>query len=176
MTLQLAEGNRKRTRVAKETKPYIYMPNADGNGNGLYIREDHFDHLPNGQFARTMREIAPYQREVESGLMSEAEYLSSKADRKARRAARADRKKTKSDSKAAARVKRAGSAAGLFNKVLDTAGNLLPGGKQGAALPATDDTPPKDPWYKTTPGMFGIGAGVLLLLGGGYALTRKKKK
>jgi len=178
MYLQLAENEEMSAGAPATTKPYIFIPNGGRSGRGMYVREDFFDALPDNEYKVVMSRLLPHQREVQRG-MSESMYLSNKANRKQRRADKHDKKQSKIElrkAKGEAKVTRAqkkGSGAGkeYLDKAIDVAGGLIGGRKGGGS---GDDTAPTS-WYKTTPGMVGIGAGVLLLVGGIVVLTRKKK-
>ncbi len=103
MWLELADGEGEREAV----NPYILVPGT--NGRGVYVREDHFDHLPNSDFNRMMRNLAPFQKDVQSGQLSESEFLAGKSARKEKRAEKKAKKtagkdlkkKTKADKKTA---------------------------------------------------------------------------
>jgi LPXTG-motif cell wall-anchored protein len=188
MNLQLAESDELQERMSLSAnpamKPYVFVP-GQHRGKGTYVREDLLDAMPSAQYTMLMRKLAPHQREVQSGAMSEEEYLGTREDRRQRRAAKTDKKKSKAElkrSRGQAKIIRAQNKnkgrgqGGGGQKVLDTATDVagkIFGGKKGAAT----DTEEKPPFYKTTAGMIAIGLGAVLLLGGGgYLLTRKKKK
>lgn len=84
MWLELADGEK------EYVNPYILVPGK--GGRPMYVREDHFDHLPNSDFNRMMRNLAPFQKDVQQGMLSESEFL---ADRKARKEKRAEKKAKK---------------------------------------------------------------------------------
>ena len=182
MYLQLAENEEMSAGAPATTKPYIFIPNGGRSGRGMYVREDFFDALPDNEYKVVMSRLLPHQREIQRG-MSETMYMSDKASRKQRREDKHDKKQAKASltrAKGEAKVTRAqkkGSGKGMeiFNKAADTIGGIVGskvGGKGSGG--SADDTPPT-PWYKTTPGMVGIGF-VFLLLTGGIALAVRKKK
>lgn len=190
MKLQLAEGGK--PTYKNSSKPFIFIPGME-EGQGTYVREDHFDHVPAHAFVSMLKKLTPHQREVICGSMSEGEYMADKASRRKKRQQRQDDRHEKKQSKISlrkakgeAKIKRAGSGKGkaIFDKILDTAGGIVGGRSQGggsAPGSAPDDTnpdgTPKLPFYKTTPGKVAIGAGALLLLvGTGFAIRSRKKK
>lgn len=210
MRLQLAEGENRLVKEGTHSKPFVYVPGVAENGQGIYLREDHFDGLSNYEFYKAMKALAPFQREVKNGSMSESYYMADKARRRKKREERDERKKEKKESKAAkktaktekkqskadarrtkaeAKKIKAESGGGaekrkeLFNKAASILGPAAASiiGKRaggGGAEPGDgEEDKEKKPWYKTTPGMVGIGAGALLLLGGiGVAVSRRKKR
>lgn len=182
MNLQLAENSRRVSKQATaKIKPYIFIPNAHKLGIPSFIREDHFDQLHPEEYHALMKQIAPYQREVKNGSLSEDQYL---AGRKAKVKARTDRKNEKSKSKAEARKTKAnakmerathagsGKGKAIFDQVTDTAKGIF-GKSSGGGSTAPDDA--KVPFYKTTTGMVVIG-GVSLVVIGGIIYAMKKKK
>lgn len=198
MTLQLAEGG-KIVKAPANSKPYIFIPGAGPNRKGIYIREDHFDKMPTFQFYQALKELAPHQREVLNGSMSENEYMLSKGrwrkrreekqeQKKEKRAAKTERIQSKSVARQTraearkARAERGEESEGkkIFSSVLDTAKGII-GSKVGGQSYAPGDAEgggeTKKPWYKTTPGIVGLVAGGLLLVGGvGVAVSRSRKK
>lgn len=161
---------------------------------GTFVREDYFDDLNNEEWKTLMKQLAPYQPKglMSDGntLADRASRKAKRADKKAQKAAdkqaKQDAKKAKAETKAEIKKARGESRAeGLKNignvlgaVVKGVAGGLLPGGIPGAGAEAirTDQSgspgdydPPSDdmetPWYKTTGGMIGIGAGVLIVGG-----------
>lgn len=76
--------------------PYIFIPN--NSGGGVYVREDKFDAMPDHQWAVFMKNIAPFQPEVQSKSLSEPMFLASRASRKQKRE---DRHQAKMEKKAA---------------------------------------------------------------------------
>jgi len=88
----LAEGE-------DEANPFIYIPkDVTGLDKGVYIREDHFDYLPNDEFNVLMQQLAPFQPEVHQG-MSERYFLHDRASRKANREKRKQDRATKKEMK-----------------------------------------------------------------------------
>jgi hypothetical protein len=102
MYLQLAEGesNVQSALVNQETNPYILIPDPTGRSRkGIYVREDHFDHLSNKDFYDMMKNLAPFQDAVRNGNLSEGEFLSGKAERKQKRKDKQDLKVAKQKAK-----------------------------------------------------------------------------
>jgi LPXTG-motif cell wall-anchored protein len=170
--------------------PYIFMPNFE-SGGGLYIREDKFDSMPNDQFKMLMRQLAPYQPEVQTGQMSEQQFLGNREDRKKNRESKRNRRDQKANSKAESRTTRAnakqtradakkskadsGQGGIDWDKVKDVGGSLIgkvfnKGGDEGADASAM--VPEPKPFYKNPIVIVG---GIIVLAGAGYLLTRKKK-
>ena len=171
------------------TNPYIFMPNME-TGGGLYIREDKFDSMPNDQFKMLMRQLAPYQPEVENGQMSEQQFLGNREDRKKNRESKRNRRDQKANSKAESRTTRANakqtradakkskadSGQGGFDwdKVKDVGGSLIGSifNKGGDASGGEVAPIVETPFYKKPAVIIG---GVVVLGVVGYMLTRKKK-
>ena len=162
MYLQLAEN----PPISKlVTDNYTFVPGINGDP-GVWIRDDKFDDLNDRDHSEILEAVG----------MSE---LSSKTKKKAkaeRKSAKTDIKKAKADSIRSGT--RGQGAKDLFGKVLDTAGSII-GGKTGGSQesPGSADQSgsgadePK-PFYKNP--IF-IGAGILVLVGGIYFATKKKK-
>lgn len=93
---------RKHTRsyptLREDENPYIFVPDVE-NGGGIFIREDKFDAMPEDQFRRFVKAIAPWQPEVQQGVVSEATFLASRSDRKEQRARRKEAKTAKKEAK-----------------------------------------------------------------------------
>jgi hypothetical protein len=184
MYLQLAEGGDDST----ESNPYIFVPaGLYGMPKSVYIREDYFDYLPNIEFNEMMRQLAPYQPEVQQG-MSERGFLHDRASRKARRE---EKKKLKNEKKAAknelikarAVAKTEGRGGDVLKSVVSGLSNIFgkgdssgttdvapppspPGGGGGGGDDDDEPTPfYKNPWV--------IGGAALLTGGIIYAVTRK---
>jgi hypothetical protein len=120
MYLQLAEGKKRRrgrvqvsgytSNVSAHTRryplnengevsnPYIFIPNFE-QGGGIYVREDKFDGLPPNQWAMFMKNLAPFQPEVEQGALSEPMFLASRSERKESRERRREAKTAKKEAK-----------------------------------------------------------------------------
>lgn len=184
------------------TDPYIFFPDF-ANGGGLFIHESKFDAMPEDQFSRLVRQLAPFQPEAQAAAMDEGVFLADRASRKEHRERRKEaktqkkegkgsakkerqeRKKLKAESKAEARTKRAeakltkSEKGGGFDvsKLTDTATSLISKftGKGGDAGVVTDSEPSDT--TKLTPwykNPLVIGGGLLLVGGGIYFATRKK--
>jgi hypothetical protein len=154
------------------TKPFIYVPNHKYLGIPAFIREDKFDRLNPTEYKDLMNALAKHQREVKSGLMSEEDYMLSKSIGKQKRELKLERKKAKTDvikSKADAKRTRAGAAQERATHK-GIAGSIFGGKNQGGAPTATPT-----PFLQTPTGMAVIGGGALLLIGGIYLATKKKK-
>lgn len=93
MWLQLADG------VQDAVNPYVLIPDPSGRNRGMYVREDHFDYLSNSDFNRMMRNLAPFQKSVQSGQLSESEFLADKRARKEKRTAKTEGKTVKKKAK-----------------------------------------------------------------------------
>lgn len=220
MYLQLAERKRGRVSVSgytrrsrvrphtrkyplnengEEDNPYIFLPNFD-TGGGVFVREDKFDSIPDDQWAVFMNAIASYQPEVQRG-MSEACFLSSRADRRAKRErrneARTKRKETRAQNKedrntrrneraeskadarqtrAEARMTRAEGKGGFdWDKAKEIGGSLInkfTGGGGGDDMPADQGgSDSSTPFYKQ-PTFLIIAAAAAA--GGIYLATRPK--
>jgi hypothetical protein len=219
MYLQLAEGKKRRrgrvqvsgytSNVSAHTRryplnengeisnPYIFIPNHS-QGGGLYVREDKFDGLPANEWAKFMRDIAPYQPEVEQGSLSEPMFLASRASRKENRERKAEAKTAKKEAKvtgkedrntrkndrtanrkdnADKRAQRKAEGKGFdWDKAKDTAGSLIGkftgkgGGDEGGGDGGGGDS---GTGMSPTMKYVLIGGAVVLLAGGIYASTRK---
>lgn len=198
MYLQLAEPQKNQ----KIENPFVYVPsfmferygirNPVPGKEGMFIREDWFDNLDPLQWKKVILELSKYQP---SGV-SESEHLASRADRKAKRKGKKetklqtkketrDAKKDAQSEKREDRKEKLKGAAGIFGTVLKGVASsfLTPQVDPGAMRtdPSVDPSAPalpdaeKKPWYKTTGGMIGIGAGTLVLIGGIWYATKPKK-
>jgi hypothetical protein len=188
--LQLAENDPNLTHLAESVMmnkdKYLFIPAGfRGAESDLYVREDLLDNLPDPVYDNLMFELAPFQP---AGLSSR---------RDDRRARRAERKKTKGGAaRREARQKRIETRAnaraqggGFLNKVTDIAANIFgqktepveadprnldiqagPGGVNVQYGPPQDE-PSFLEKYKV-PLIIG---GVVLIGGGIYLATRKKK-
>lgn len=179
---------------SEPANPFIYVPDPTGLTSGMYVREDHFDNLNNAEWRQMMANLAPYQPSVQNGVLSEGRFLNDRASRKAKRqekretrqeqkAAKKESKVEKRDSKSAARETRAEAkkikaetgarpGADILNKLIDTAGLFMPGGKEDSVEKHPEkSTGSKKPFYKNP---LVIGGGVLLLAGGIYLATHTK--
>jgi len=192
--LQLAEDpfTSLADNVMMNKDKYIFIPAGyRGAEKDLYVREDFFDDMPESVYQQMMQELAGYQN---TGL-------SGKSDRKARRQERRDAKAAKKATKGAgarrdARQKRvdarmnakvskaaakgSGKGGAFLDKVGGIVGDIM--GKGGVEVatdtvdfnydPANDLEPTFFEKYKV-PLIIG---GVVLIGGGIYMATRKKKR
>lgn len=186
MYLQLAESTE-----AEIPNPYIFVPTTDRSGRQttVRVREDLFDDMSDVDYYRLMRDLAPYQLDVQQQGLSESAFLADRASRRAKRAekqaAKEDKKKLKNEKiaakneikKAKAENKRAG---GGGKSILDTVGGIL-GKVIGGGGEVVDDTvppdapPPPPPAEKSNTGLYiGLGLGGVALAAIIYAATRKK--
>jgi hypothetical protein len=182
--LQLAENDPNLTHLAETVMmnkdKYLFIPAGfRGAESDLYVREDLLDNLPDPVYDNLMFELAPFQ----------PAGLSSKRDD--RRARRAERKKTKGGAaRREARQKRIETRAaaraqggGFLDKVAGIATNIF--GQKAA--PAELDVnvggggvdvsygPEEEPTFLQKYKVPLIIGGVVLIGGGIYLATRKKK-
>lgn len=170
--------------------PFVYIPQSK-----MYIREDYLDDLDNGEWRQLMAQIASYQPHVESGQMSEAQFMADRASRKAKREERQAKKETKSEDKhkkkdaktaiknAKAEAKKGkGAGGGILGTVMSGVSGFLNKDKDSSSEDedtssvVTPPVPPADvPFYKTATGVTLISVGAAGLIAGGiYLATRKK--
>lgn len=199
---RVKKHTRRYPTLNEETNPYIFVPDFE-RGGGLFIREDKFDSMPEHQFKMFVRAIASVQPEVQSGQLSEAIFLASRAERREQRARRKEaktqkkegkgqarkerqeRKKLKQESKAEARKTRAeakktkaeGGKGGFdWEKAKDVGGSLISKFTGKGGEEAGSDGQGGAP-TEATPFYKNpavIIGGVALLAGIGYLATRKK--
>lgn len=189
--LQLAEGDEFTSlaeTVIQNRDKYIFIPAGyRGASKDLYVREDFFDGMPEADFDLMMYELSNYQN---TGL-------SAKADRKARRDARAAKKATKGggarrearqkrvDARMKAKVDKAGAkgsgkGGAFLDKVGGIVGNIMGGKDQlevtaGGGEFSVDTDAQEESWISRNKIPLAIG-GIVLIGGGIYLATRKKKK
>jgi hypothetical protein len=177
--------------------PFVFIPEQAAAQYGLpgnvQIREDWLDFLTDSEWRMLMAQIAQYQPAVYEGAMSEGQFMADRASRKAKRQKREENKQKKKESKQTKRdarnkIKESRAKAKAEGRGADVLGSLIGGAKEifGVSKPSDDYLPPDDggddddktdkAWYETTGGMIGIGAGILLLAGGGYALSQRGKQ
>lgn len=181
MVLELAEGG-SQVGYLPEESPYIYLPGGEGQ-EGVYVREDMFDHLPTPVWNELMAECAGVDRSL--GLFG----LTKKSRERiaARRDERTQRKLLKIGARGEAKAVARGGGEGVVMKglkgVISTAGNAIGGAIGGGNQPQMDyiDSAAADlrpdaekEWIKGVPNaVTGIGA-ALLVVGGIYLATKKK--
>jgi len=103
---KVAAHRRKYPQLREDANPYIFVPEFESGTGGLFIREDKFDSMPEHQFKMFVRAIAPLQPEVQQGVLSEAEFLAGRAERREARQRRREAKTQKKESKGTARKER----------------------------------------------------------------------
>lgn len=165
MTLQLAENGftvgrrkRKRTGFLPEESPYIYVPGDNGE-QGVWVREDMFDHLPEDQWNALMAECEARQPDL--GLFGLTKK--SRERIKARKDERNERKLAKIAAKGAARATARGGGEnpimGGLKSIIKTAGQSLApaiggvvgGGAEQAPMTPYYDEPIKNEWIPGLP-------------------------
>lgn len=192
MYLQLAEEPERKSyggfqQNKGEDNPYIFVPDPSGQSSGVWIREDYFDYMTPFEWRKFMIEVAPFQPGA-GQPMSEGNFLNDRASRKAKRDDRNKAKQEKRDQKnkkreaknelikSRAQAKREGRGGAVLDSVINGVTSIF--GKPGAGaetMPSDipDDYVPEEtpsPWYKNP---LVIGAGILILAGGAYAISRK---
>ena len=131
MYLELAENNNQNyysmmaQAPAEDTSDlYLYVPaQLTGTGEGMYVREDSFDLLPDFQWDQLQDVLAPYQ---ERGLSLFGLGKKGRARRKARREARQARKVERM-------VVRGETGGGALGKIGGMIGNIFGGGEAAGA-------------------------------------------
>ena len=191
--LQLADNSY--TSLAEDimanSDKYVFIPQGfRGAAKDLYVREDLFDSLPDSVYDSLMMQLSSYQN---TGLSGKADRKARRKERKdakaakkatrgggARREARQKRLETKwAGKEAKAGAKGSGKGAAFLDKVGGIVGNIV-GGGQALDVQAGADGLSVD--YGTEPTFFEqykiplIIGGVVLVGGGIYLATRKKKK
>lgn len=175
--LELAEnygGTNYYSSLAEDPQDlYIFVPNDSTGESGMYVREDYFDNLSPLEWEQTMEALAPYQPEQLSGIFS---------GMRERIAERRERRTERKDARQEKRVARAGT--GLFGgKLKSFIGGLIPGQDPQQPAPSYQD-PTRDfqigftdvqPTFWDKNKMWIIPAGAVVLVGGVYLLTKKKK-
>jgi hypothetical protein len=167
MYLQLAEN---RTPSSQSDNPFIFIPDTSGQSKGLWVREDYFDSLPDDEFNRMMRKLAPFQPGT-NGAMSEGRFLASRASRRQKRA---EKKEKKAQIKKENKDRRASTIANLVNTFGGVASSIF--GKKASPETEPETTPETEaptstPLYKNP---FVILAGLGLVGGGIYLATRNR--
>jgi LPXTG-motif cell wall-anchored protein len=183
--LQLADNSSTINRTALIDDNYVFIPTPEG---GKYVREDYFDQFDDVTFIQIMEALEPYQNVGTAGIFKKwKERRAEKRDeRKARRAAKQERKNLRVQSKADARRQRS-QGGGFFGKALDTVKGIFGGqdeiidagvnfqtGQQPDAFFNARTRP--ESWIPGIPNAVTIIGGVVLIGGGIYLATRKKKK
>lgn len=173
--LELAE-NGGFNRYMAENSPedlYIFVPDTPSGESGKWVREDYFDNLDPVTWERVMEELADYQPEQLSGLFSGMrERIAERRERRTeRRDTRQDRRQTRAE------------GGGIFGGIGKAIGGLFGGGQDQAPVQQYDqggrglqvdfNTEPETFWDKNK--MWIIPAGGVVVIGGIYLLTKKKK-
>lgn len=153
----------------EEMSPYIFVP-GEYEGEGVYVREDYFDDLPDDVWERTMEFLESNQPGMSLfgfGKKGRARRLERRERRHERRL---EKKGQRFASKEARVTTRADGTPGFFGTdggLQGILGTVFGGG----AAPVNGAVPERKPmpWL-------GIGLGVAILGGVVYFATRKKKK
>ncbi len=172
--LELAENSDTIVEQAPE-ELYIFIPEDATGQNGVWVREDYFDHLTDDEWERTMSGLADFQPDMMNGIFDRM-----RENIAARRERRADRKEGRQESRMG-RIE--GREGGIFGgKLKNLIGSFLPDFGGGQQIPA--DFPTRgfdlDVGYQT-PSFFErnkglVIGGVLLLAVGGTVLALKMGK
>jgi hypothetical protein len=188
MYLQLSEnGNSTPPPITATDNPFIFVPDFTGNSKGIFVREDYFDDLDDKDWNVLMQQLSPYQPEINAG-MSEDYFLSSRAERKARREKKRELKMQKKEAKNAIKFAKSesiksGNRADIFKNIVSGASSIASSIFGGGGQPsdsvtydtAPDDTEPETPkktiWQN--PLTYIIGGTVLI---GGIALVASARK
>lgn len=161
-------------RIIENGEQYVFIPQGfKGAAKDLYIREDLFDSLPDSTYNALMNSLEMYQN---TGLSAGK----SKDRRDARRQKRKDKKAAKVTERDVRKNKRAERFGGILDKVGGIVGGIVGGQKSldvstgnGGLDISYDDS--KESWLSRNKIPVAIG-GLLLVSGGIYLATRKKKK
>jgi hypothetical protein len=185
--LQLAD-NAYSHLAQRPNEYYIFIPQGfRGAAKDSYIREDLFDNLSPYDYAEIMEELAPYQN---TGLSDKA---TRKADRAAKKDAKAAKKATqgggarrearseRQSQRQQARIDKkaaGGGAGGFLDKVIGGAKDIFGKGVDvqatGGGLDINYDT--TEPTFFEKYKIPLIIGGVVVVAGGIYLVTKKKKR
>jgi len=196
MKLELAEGNDYLSEEIEDN--YTFVPGANGD-QGLWVRDDEFDHLSNEEFEDTMNVLEECAPGMGAGLSGRGRDRR-KARREAKRRRREERRKLKAEkkkSKIAIRLAKSeaiksgkfeSGAGGILKGVTGIASQIFGGGRNGGAevmAPEYDSgtmapggvpavKPPKEevPFFKNPLVLIG---GAVVIGGILFFATRKKK-
>lgn len=113
-----AHKRRKPKGLSENYNPYIYVPAHLNDGlQGVFLREDHFDHLSEGDWDTLMDELLDHQPEIaelagkgrrkEKKAAKQAKKEEKKAAKEKRKADKNERKNTKAQAKAKAKETKA---------------------------------------------------------------------
>lgn len=167
MYLELAENNNQGyySMMAQggvdASESYMYIPSQfTDTGEGMYVREDSFDLLPDYQFDQLQDILEPYQ---ERGLSLFGLGKKGRARRKARREARWANKMEKMGVRTERVQVRGETGGGALGRVADAVKNIFGGGAPPEAIPV--ELPPA----KT--GIMGMPNWVLPVAGVGILIT-----
>jgi hypothetical protein len=189
--LQLADNGYSHL-AQRPNEYYIFIPKGFRNAaKDSYIREDLFDNLSPYDYAEIMEELAPYQNtglsDKASRKADRAAKKGAKADKKelqgggARRAARAERQDQRQQAKIAKKAA-GGGAGGFLDKVIGGAKDIFgkndsidiqAGGGGGIRV---DYDPGAEPTFFEKYKVPLIIGGVVVVAGGIYLVTKKKKR
>jgi len=150
----------------EDVSPYVFVPGQNGE-EGVYVREDYFDDLPDGEWERLMMFLEANQ----PGLSLFGLGKKGRARRAERRERRGERKLMKISTRAEGRAGVAaagGGIGGFIGKVGGAVGNIL--GRGGAPEGEIQSAPSRKwvPWA--------VGGGIALLAGGIYLSARKRRR
>ena len=147
MFLELAENNNQGyySMMAQggedASESYMYIPaQFSSTGEGMYVREDSFDMLPEHQWDELQDVLEPYQ---ERNLSLFGLGKKGRARRKARKAARQTRKVERMGIRAGTKKIRAETGGGALGIIGETVSNIFGGGQAG--MPAMDIAPTELP-------------------------------
>ena len=188
--LQLAD-NAYSHLAQRPNEYYIFVPQGfRGAAKDSYIREDLFDNLSSHDYVVIMEELAPYQN---TGLSDKA---SRKADRAAKKGAKADKKElqgggarrtaraARQDQRQQAKIAKksaGGGAGGFLDKVIGGAKDIFGKGdssdvQAGPGGIKVDYDPDAEPTFFEKYKIPLIIGGVVVVAGGIYLVTKKKKR
>ncbi len=69
--LQLAEKDDSfYSHMAQSKDMYVFVPESENSANGVWVREDYFDDLPDEQYLKVMTALAPFQPTQMNGIFS----------------------------------------------------------------------------------------------------------
>lgn len=166
----------KRTLSEDENpNPYIFVP--DATGGGKWVREDMFDSLDSLEWRKLMYELAPYQPGVNTGQLSESQFMSDRATRKAKRedkktgrkTAKTAKKTGKEEKKKEKRTARTENIKNIMGGITGAVKNIFgKGDAESEATGGTSPLPEPDEEIKKT---FLQQYQTPLLIGGGLALA-----